>query len=312
VASVIPYQSVIEEIAAVRRFIYIVAAGCILFAVLLARFSALFLSKRLKWITYAISRIRSGDLSVRIPPARPTDEISEIASNINEMCGDLEISIRQNYQSKLKQKEAELAALQAQISPHFLYNTLESIRMKAIANDDGEAGEMIYLLARLFRRSIKEGPIIKIENERRYSKMYLELFRIRYGDALNIDFSIDGRIMGYNMPNHILQPVLENYIVHGYDPDRNDNQIHIKGYLEGKYITFLIGDNGKGIDESRLTEIKNTLGAPGIAAGGNIGLANIYERLKIIYDEDCVLEISGSEGDGTEVKIQFAAEKGGE
>jgi two-component system sensor histidine kinase YesM len=228
------------------------------------------------------------------------------------MCGDLEISIRQNYQSKLKQKEAELAALQAQISPHFLYNTLESIRMKAVANGDGEAGEMIYLLARLFRRSIKEGPIIKIENEIRYSKMYLELFRIRYGDALNVYFSVDEQIMGYGMPNHILQPVLENYIVHGYDPDRKDNQIHIKGYLEGKFIIFLICDNGKGISESRLTEIKNTLGTPEIASGENIGLANIYERLKIIYEEDCGLEITGREGEGTEVKIRFAAEKGGE
>ncbi len=139
-------------------------------------------SYRLKTITDAIDKIKTGDFTSRIQLDSRQDELGSIAQNFNDMCHEIENYIDKVYVLQLKQKAAELEALQAQINPHFLYNTLENIRMRAAINNDMDVSKMIYILATFFRKSLNYDTIITIEEEISHSRLYLQLFQIQYMD----------------------------------------------------------------------------------------------------------------------------------
>ena len=234
------------------------------------------------------------------------DEIGEISVSFNKMCDDLSNYINRVYISDIKQKNAELTALQSQINPHFLYNTLEAIRMNAVSYGDHETGEMIYILSQLFRSSIKGDHVIKIKDEIKYSKLYLDLFRIRYSDRLSVKFDINDEILEYGIVKNLIQPVIENYIIHGYNINDENNIIHIKGFQQGNYLILTVSDNGKGIKEEKLNAIKRSIYNFDLTAGSeSIGLANINERIKIIYGKECGLDIEGENCRGTTVTVRI-------
>ena len=239
--------------------IFLVSFICMLIALLLTYLSTTIFSRRIKTITSAMKELQTGNLSVRIPMNKTGDEISNIAVRFNKMSDELNEYINKVYISDLKQKSAELAALQAQINPHFLYNTLEAIRMNAVAFGDHRTSEMIYVLSKLFRNTIKEDSIITIKDELKHSKLYLELFKMRYGDNLSVKFDIDEIILDYGIIKHLIQPVIENFILHGFDSAKSINTIHVRGYLDDKNIMFIITDNGKGIEAERLDNMKLSL-----------------------------------------------------
>ena len=186
IAGIIPKSEILAAINTIKRTFYLISFLVILISVVLAYLNTTRISRRVRVITGAMKKLRKGDLSGRIPVGADNDEFSDIASNFNQMCGDLENYIEKVYLSEIQQKTAQLKALQSQINPHFLYNTLEAIRMRAITKGDEEAGEMIHLLAALFRSTIRDHTFIEISNEIKYCNMYLELFKIRYGDRKSV------------------------------------------------------------------------------------------------------------------------------
>ncbi|MDT2237568.1 histidine kinase [Paenibacillus larvae] len=131
------------------------------------------------------------------------------------------------YRSELKQKDTELIAFQSQINPHFLYNTLEAIRMRALSQGARDVGDMIYILATLFRNSVKKKTIVTMEDEIQHCKIYLDLFRIRYQNRLDYDIDIPDELLQYRLIKLLIQPAIENYVVHGFLPERDDNLIRI-------------------------------------------------------------------------------------
>jgi two-component system sensor histidine kinase YesM len=198
-----------------------------------------------------------------------------------------------------------ITALQSQINPHFLYNSLEAIRMKAVSEGNEQVGEMIWILSTLFRNSIKEDTIILIRNEIKYSKTYLELFKIRYEGKLSVNMVVDQNLMNYGIIKHIIQPVIENYIIHGFDARRDDNLVTIRCYSEDSAIVIEVSDNGKGIRSEDLQILRDDLRSFDINQISSIGLRNVNERIKLIYGTEFGVCIDSEEGAGTHVTLRI-------
>jgi two-component system, sensor histidine kinase YesM len=305
VAGIIPEKEVFSSINSIKQTIYMVSLFCILASVLLTFIGTSRFSRRVKIITDAMKRLRKGDLSYRIHEKNDGDEISEIATSFNQTCDDLKEYINKVYISDIKQKNAMITALQSQINPHFLYNTLEAIRMKAVAEGNEEVGEMIWILSTLFRNSIKEDTIIRIRDEIKYSKLYLELFKIRYEGKLSVNMEVAETLLDYGIIKHIIQPVIENYIIHGFDSRREDNRVSIRCYNEDTVIFIEVSDNGKGIRSEDLLAIRKDLQNFDINQKSSIGLRNVNERIKLIYGNEFGMNIVSEEGTGTGVTLRI-------
>ncbi len=264
-------------------------------------------SSRLKTITRAIDTLKSGDFSSRIQIAQSQDELTTIAANFNDMCNEIEDYIDKVYALQLKQKEAELESLQTQINPHFLYNTLENIRMRAAINNDMDVSQMIYILATFFRKSLNYDTIITLDEEMNHSRLYLQLFQIQYMDKLHIESNIDPSLLHYTILKLTIQPIVENYIIHGIDLTRNDNKVTINATQKEGDIWIEISDNGTGIPDETLKNIRASLNHR--ADTRHIGLINVHERLQLQYGTSYGLLIDSKLKQGTTVTLHLPCQE---
>ncbi|MGL5415991.1 MAG: sensor histidine kinase [Clostridium sp.] len=263
------------------------------------------LNKRTDRILFAMEKVKTGELDIKIDTTNDADdEVKEIAENFNSMCKELNTHIEKSYMAEIKRKKAELNALQSQINPHFLYNTLEGIRMKAVCNGDKEVGKMLYSLAFLFRSQIKDNERIYIKNEIEYCKKYIEIFKFRYEEVFEFNVNCEEEIKGKEIIKFSLQPLIENYFVHGIRLDKKDNYLEINIFKKDKEIIVEIIDNGKGISKERMGEINKCLEG-GQAIGKSIGISNANERIKIAYGEMYGIKIKRREEQGVKVIVNI-------
>ncbi|MGG3280521.1 sensor histidine kinase [Paenibacillus solani] len=271
-------------------------------------------SKKVQRIIRSMNRIGEGDLSTRIQMSGE-DELQQISRRFNDMGDRLEQYIDKMYTSEIKQKNAELVALQSQINPHFLYNTLESIRMKAYFVGAKEVGQMIYSLSVMFKSMVKKSTIVTIEEEIDMCSVYLDLFRIRYEGRLETEIEMDPEIQNYSIIKLLVQPIVENYIVHGFRPLEDNNKISVRAQGVGDRIVIIVSDNGTGIPEEKLTQIRQTLDKilqPPDKGYRSIGLMNVHERIVMNYGNDYGVFINSTEGVGTEVRMEIPMLRKGE
>ena len=156
------------------------------------------------------------------------------------MCEELQDVINRGYVSEIKKKNAELKALQAGINPHFLYNTLEAIRIKAYDDGNGEVADMIVLMANLYRGIVRSDTFIPIGKEINICRMYLRIISMRYADKLDCEITMDPQIMEYGIPKNLLPPIIENYFEHGIREGSLDNRYTIRGNLQDGNIRLEI------------------------------------------------------------------------
>ncbi|NLX76034.1 MAG: sensor histidine kinase [Clostridiaceae bacterium] len=263
-------------------------------------------TKRIGMLEEAMTQIGSNNLSYRIPRSRRTDEFSFIAERFNEMCDELEDKVNKVYIYDLKQKSAELYALQASINPHFLYNTLEAIRGRLAMDGNIDAAEMVVLLSKLYRNQIKGKMFITLREEISQCNIYLELFSIRYDGNFQCSFDLPPEIMKYGIPKNTLQPILENYLVHGIR--EKNNRVWITGEIHDGVIEITVRDNGRGINPDTLRKIRQSLKEFRETSSTGFGLSNVNERLRIVYGPEFGLSIQSSEETpGTSVTVRIKA-----
>ncbi|TYQ16290.1 UNVERIFIED_CONTAM: two-component system sensor histidine kinase YesM [Acetivibrio alkalicellulosi] len=308
-AVVTPSNYIMDTIFQMTNTIYLVTVFCVLGAILLTYLTIKTFSKNLGLLLNGFRTVRNGDLSVRIPVSHKKDEISEISTDFNSMCHELSKYINRVYISEIKQKNAQIKALEAQINPHFLYNTLEAIRMKAIIDGSSDAGDMIFYLSQLFRRSIKEDMIISIDKELEYSKMYLKLMNLQYMDNIKVNFSIEEDTLSFSIIKHSLQPLIENSIKHGFNLSQPNNTITIKILKDKEDILVYVIDNGKGMELEILEHVKKSLMSEIKYGKESLGLININERIKLIYGLGYGIDVYSVAGKGCEVVIRVPAIK---
>lgn len=296
-----------------KRIMIIIFFICIALALSVAYIITLLFSKRIKIVMDAINNMRAGNLKTQIKIGKSSDEISMISENFNQMCIRLDEYINKVYISEIKEKEyslkykdaalkqktSELQALQAQINPHFLYNALESIRMRAITCGNDDVAQMSYILASLFKQSIKKGMVSTVAEDINYCSMYMELIRMRYHNGLELIVQIDEYTKNLAILRHIIQPIIENSVHHGFDTRQLCNSISVKVFVVMDQLNIVIEDNGKGISKQKLIRIQEDIDENKMQNMENIGIKNVNHRIKLIFGERFGLEITSEEGLGT-------------
>lgn len=268
------------------------------------------ISKPLHELCNAMELFKKGDFNQKVE-VNTLDEVGEAAACFNQMVDDIKKLIDNNYVMALREKESELNALQAQINPHFLYNTLDSLYWQATDAQHYEIAEDIYALSQLFRLVLGQGKgIVTVKNEQELIDRYLHIQKMRFAKRLDYEIKIEEEIEAAIIPKLILQPFIENAIVHGFEKTGEKCFISLVGKRRGKHIIFMIKDNGIGMSREQVKAILKVNDSERYASQriGRYAIKNIRERLELKYHEDFKLLIYSKEGSGTTVIIELPYE----
>lgn len=271
---------------------------CLVATFMCIRFTAIFVTIRIGKLQKAVARVEKEDFSYTLNTTSQ-DEIGELITSFSKMERKLNYLINEVYKSKIKEKEYEMKALQAQINPHFLYNTLSLINWKAIEAGKRDISKITLALSAFYRTSLNKGnSITHISGEIENMRSYLSIQLMLHDDGFDVTEDIDDSILEYTCPNLILQPLIENAIDHGIDvmPDGRRGAISISCKDMDTYILFIVKDNGIGMTREQTIKIltKDSKG---------YGVRNVNERLKLCYGEEYPMIIKSEENAGTEVII---------
>lgn len=269
-----------------------------------------------KQVTYPLYRLQSEMNKVRDLNyeekkkvyRKGNKEIVQLEDTYNEMMKRIRDLAEKIVQEQENQRKSELKALQNQINPHFLYNTLDSIIYMIDKGENQKAEEMIVALSKFFRISISKGrTIIPLKDEIEHVRNYLLIQKIRFGEHFSYYINVDQDLYQYSCLKLILQPLVENAIEHGLNDDENDGRIDINVYQDEKNIIFEVKDNGYGISEERLKTIYQSFKDDSIHEG--VGLKNVYQRVKIYYGDSADLIINSIIDEGTIIRIIIPKEE---
>lgn len=245
-------------------------------------------------------KIQYQELSVLSFSDATNNEISVLEKRFSAFVKEIDSLIMQNREALRQKQEAEFTALQAQINPHFLYNTLESISGMAKVRKQPEIQKVCVALGRFFRLSLQKGAyMVLVEQEINHVKSYITIEQIRFPDKFDVIFDIDETLHSYYMPKIILQPIVENAIHHAFNKIRRKGTIRIIGREENGYILFRIEDDGVGLQGINPLVQKNTLGISGY------GLYNVNKRLQLEYGTECGLFFEETPNGGTTVIVKL-------
>lgn len=253
--------------------------------------------KRLVVLDDMMSQVESGHFDIAIREEGPDDEITRIIRRFNQMASHLQAVINSAVEKEQAQKAAELSALQAQINPHFLYNTLDLINLMAINGDTSKIQTAIQELSRFYRLSLNSGSDeTTLADELDHIRHYVKIQNLRFDDNINLEIAVPAELLAFKMFKICLQPLVENAIYHGIlEKDSESGSIRIEAYQEGIYFYILIRDDGVGMDAETMEWL---LDKPRDIQGG-YGVYNVQERIKINYGSDCGISYESRPGSGT-------------
>ena len=240
------------------------------------------------------------------------NEYTLIADALSEVSVKLDGYIRKEYLLKLKQQETAMRALRHQINPHFLYNTLESIRARALVLKDRETAEAIEGLGRLYRTLIRCPEVISLRKEVEVLEMYLKLMSLRFADTFVYRVDIEEEAKDVDTIAFWLQPLAENFFNHGMDQESEFNLLMLEAVKKEEGILVTMSDNGRGIMKDRLLEIRKNMVEGGDDPGADIGLRNVYMRLSYFYGEAFSMNIENQAAGGLKIDIFLPALPGKE
>ena len=265
------------------------------------------LTNPLHVLSKQMERTGSGDFHT-VVHTDGSREIIELSQSFNLMVSHIDELIRRTYLAELSEKSARLTALESQLNPHFLYNTLQAISTEALLNDQPQINKMITSLASNLRYTIKSEDLVPLRNEMVYVNNYIYLQKIRMDDNLQVNIRIDPDTEEFLIPKISIQTLVENSIIHGISPATGSIQIDISAKRVENYIHICVRDNGNGIPEEQLSllyadfERQDKTGST-----GGIGLVNLYTRLKLLYPQPATLDIRSKPGKYTEILLVLPA-----
>lgn len=258
--------------------------------------------KRMDRLLEGINCVKQGDLTVRIACDSQKDDIGLISEQFNQMCEQLQAYIKRTYEAQLRSKNAQLLALENQINPHFLYNTLEIIRMKALTNNDTVVQKMIYNLASMYRNLAKDDTFITIESEIEYSRNFIELFRMAYENT-EIDYCIDAepQLMDCLTIKFLLEPLIENFFVHGVNHAAEENTLLIlvaEDENQKDEVLIRVESLGMPVSREKVDDINKMLHQEDdFQSRKYIGIRNVNQRIKNVYGDQYGLTLERNEED---------------
>lgn len=310
VITLTPAAILTEKISWLAFIIVTMGSICYLLLFYLSFFITSMITNPLKQLSDSIKKVQAGDFSQQVSFANE-DEIGDLGRGYNGMIASIKDLIERVYKLQIREREAELNALQAQINPHFLYNTLDTIFWKAERNQVPEISEMVLALSRIFRLSLNRGnELTTVAQEQELVQEYLKLQQMRFQRKLTYDIDIDPKLLDKKIPKLIIQPFVENAIIHGIEELESGGHLQINGRFEQERMIFTITDNGVGMDERKINDIlarnPNQQENP-VGVSGGYAIKNVLERLELYYSSNHELKFTSTPGKGTTVTINIPA-----
>jgi len=311
---VIPKSSLLFKINKIGYVTAFAIIGCILVVVTISSFFSKMITKPIGKLQKRMRQVEEGEYKELIQK-ESDDEIGSLVNSYNRMVLKIKTLFEDVYMAEIKQKNARYLALKTQINPHMLYNTLESIRMKALVNGADEVADMIKILAKMFRITLKDSTIPhKIRDEVDYAENYIKLQNMRFHDSFSLKVKLEEKMLEVPIISMVLQPIIENSIEHGLRERGVPLHIIVKGEItSSEDILIQICDDGKGISPDCINEINNRISMAETdklkleqkeeERQTGIGLKNIAERIKLYYGNKYYLRIVKSSKEGTVIEI---------
>jgi len=309
VSATIPMSNIYSKSNKIREITFRTASVCIVLVILLSILISTGITKPLHRLIEYMKNAEAGKLDIKVIRTG-YGEVAVLERQFRGMLERINTLIKDVYQTRLKQRDAEFDALQSQINPHFLYNTLQMIKAEAVINDDKKVSQMITSLGYLLRYVVyNKNEMVSLQDEVEYIKNYLYIFGQRFEERIEFKLTVEDDILKCKIPKLILQPMIENAITHGLIESCETGNIN----LDIKYINnncdvqIEIYDNGRGIEEKRLQQIISELNIR--SDESSIGLKNVQERIKLKFGEAYGISIESKIGEYTCIKICIPAVK---
>lgn len=287
----------------------IIGASLLISLVFIIFFSDV-LSKRIRYLSKYVHRVALGDFNLS-SAIEGNDEVGQLSKDLNMMAKSIDKLVKEVHETSLqknqliiKQKEIKLKMLANQINPHFLFNTLETIRMKIHDVGEPETADVVALLGKIMRRNLEIGTeLTTLTEEIDIVKSYLDIQKFRYEDKFNYTIDISEDVENCRIMPLTIQPIVENAAVHGLENMNNNGIIIINAKNEDGLFKISVIDNGSGMDMTKLSDIRKSLNETENDLGRRIGLKNVHQRIRLHYGDAYGLEISSEPGKGTQVDI---------
>jgi two-component system sensor histidine kinase YesM len=303
-AAVFPEEEVLSKVNNIKYLNILVIVGAILFAILFSTLLTRYITKPIKHLIRQVNRIEEGNLNISVKEW-PQNEMTVLNNGLKDMVERIQMLLQQVKDEQEMKRQIEISLLQAQIQPHFLYNTLFSIKQLCDLGEAKEAGNMITALSTFFRISISKGQeVIPIAQELEQVQTYLFIQQMRYGDAFQYKIDVEPSLLSCTIVKLTLQPIVENAIYHGIKKSEHQGWIQISGYCTDEDIYLFVEDNGVGLESDKIAELRAGLSDTGPVKGG-FGVVNVHKRLQMNYGDNYGLQYESEPGKGTLVTIKI-------
>jgi two-component system, sensor histidine kinase YesM len=299
-------KTMVSNLYSMNTIIILVTSGCIGLLLILSYLVSDRFTKPIKKLMNLMHRAENENYRV-VSDIESNDEVGDLSKSFN-------IMMKKFLENQVLRKETEIYALQQQINPHFLYNTLESIKSLAISNRNSDIRLIAEKLGTMFRYSIiRDNKMVCIKDEINHIENYIAIQKIRYEERFDVVYDVDEKIYDYQTLKFILQPIVENSIYHGIENLTENGLITIKGYFENDAVVFEIIDNGGGMDDIELEQLNKYISGEIFSISykktKSIGLRNIQERIHLFFGDDYGIQVFSKKEKGTMVKIKIPAQK---
>lgn len=310
IISVFSSDSIVKDANRVSILGLAIILLVLLIALLFVYIVSFLTTNRLLRLSRHLNRLALGDLHV-VSRIDGNDEIGQLSRQFNYMVESIRTLMNQvvekteqNNALEIAQREIKLKMLASQINPHFLFNALESIRMNAHSKGEREIANVVRLLGRLMRKNLEVGrERTPLKEEIEMVRSYLEIQKFRYEDRLRYNISIEPLADGILVPPLIVQPLVENAVIHGVEDKEDGVEVSVQIELHENVVEIIVRDNGLGMKEERLAEVVRSISTPDERGNNRIGLRNVHQRLVLSYGEEHGLKISSQQGVGTEISF---------
>jgi two-component system sensor histidine kinase YesM len=307
--AVVSEKDIFSELRKSREFVYWMAGINLIVPTLIIAWIARSITARLGNILRYMKRVKNQHFDT-MRQAESNDEIGQLTGEFNRMTLQIRSLINDVYVADIRQKslelerrKAQLNALQSQINPHFLFNALETIRMRSVIKKESETAKIIHNMAKLFRSALTwKRDMVAIREEMEFVNCFLEIQQYRFGDRLTFDISVEPEAEELLIPKFVYLPFVENACIHGVEQVKKGGHIELRIHADKEMAYFFIRDNGNGMPREQKEKIRSYLDEEE-ELGERIGVQNVIYRLKLIYGDAFLFELESESGAGTAVRI---------
>lgn len=306
---IIPYAEIMKDVLTMKRIAVAILLVIAIFMLLLFHVLYLQIFNPIKRLIKGMLTIEKG-LAFRPIAIKRMDELGFLQHRFNDMVQNEQKMRREILEEQLHKREIELKFLQSQVNPHFLYNTLDSIYWVAEESGVDEIGDVVLDLSKFFRLSLSRGKdFITVEETIEHLKGYIRIQQFRHTDKFEVHWDIDPAVSSLRIMKLMLQPIVENSIVHGLEKAADTCRLTIQIKREEEYLKCRVTDTGIGIDEEELWKLLNEIKREHGPSDATYGLRNLYQRLKIMYGADMDFQMTSKPQEGTGVTIRIRLDR---